>query len=72
MLFRMQSPGAATIAIYNSASQLYKKLDLSASEFLSPKTIVLADLPAGVYFFHVMFKSFNGQVQNGMYKIVRL
>jgi hypothetical protein len=72
MVFKMQKPGKATVSIINSASILYKRIDLGEIDLQQTKTIVLDKMPVGVYFFDVLFYPTIGLVQHGVFKIIRL
>ena len=72
MVFKMQKPGKATVSIMNSASVLYKRIDLGEIDLQQTKTIVLDNMPVGVYFFDVLFRPTIGLAQHGIFKIIRL
>jgi len=72
MVFKMQKQGKATVSIINSASVLYKRIDLGEIDLQQTKTIVLDNMPVGVYFFDVLFRPSTGLAQHGIFKIIRL
>jgi len=72
MVFKMQKPGKATVSIMNSGSVLYKRIELGEIDLQKTKTIVLDNMPVGVYFFDVLFYPTIGLVQQSVFKIIRL
>lgn len=72
MVFKMQKPGKATVSIMNSGSVLYKRIELGEIDLQKTKTIVLDNMPVGVYFFNVLFYPTIGLVQQSVFKIIRL
>lgn len=72
IMFRMQKPGKAIVSVFNSASQLYKRVELNEIGLQQTKTVVLDDLPVGLYLFDIVYQPTIGLVQHGIYKIIRL
>ena len=72
IVFRMQKPGKAILSVFNSASQLYKRVELDEIGLQQTKTVVLDDLPVGLYLFDIVYQPTIGLVQHGIYKIIRL
>ncbi len=72
IVFKMQKPGKAIVSVFNSASLLYKRVELDEIGLQQPKTLVLNDLPVGLYFFDIAYQPTIGLVQHGIYKIIRL
>jgi len=70
--FKMQKPGKVIVSILNSASHLYRRMELGEIDVKQAKTIVLDAMPVGVYFFDVVFHPINGLVQHGLFKVIRL
>ena len=72
IVFKMQKPGKVIVSILNSASHLYRRMELGEIDVKEAKTIVLDAMPVGVYFFDVVFHPINGLVQHGLFKVIRL